>query len=158
MADAFFKGRKDMTLSASYAEEEIEKLTEWQKNNQGYYLSQTSPEVARMIEEVYELKTKIIKNFTEQQIKEELNQNHLVLLPTNGRLLGNPNYKAPGPIYHMVVIRGYNNGKIITNDPGTRRGLNYTYDFSTLYKATAEWSHSAHTTDTSIKNAIVVWK
>ena len=45
----------------------------------------------------YGLQAKIITDVTEDNIKKELAQNHLVLLPANGQLLGNPNYKTTGP-------------------------------------------------------------
>ena len=44
-----------------------------------------------------------------------------VLLPAAGRLLRNPYFSGQGPLYHMLVVKGYTrDGKIITDDPGTR--------------------------------------
>ena len=57
-----------------------------------------------------------------------------------GRELNNPYYKAPGPIYHAVVVKGYVNGKFITNDPGTSHGHDYLYDPQTLINANHEWN------------------
>jgi hypothetical protein len=158
MAYAYFSGMTNNTLAPTFVESEIEKLTKWQQETFGYYLDITSVETARMIEEVYGLNTGLIANFTEQQIKQALSENKLVLISTNGRLLGNPNYKQPGPIHHMLVVTGYDEDGFITNDPGTRKGLNYRYDFQTLQKAAADWDHTAHTTDTAIKIAILVSK
>ena len=51
-----------------------------------------------------------------------------VIVPLAGRLLGNPYYTQPGPVYHMLVVKGIaENGDIITNDVGTRHGRNLTY-------------------------------
>ena len=38
-----------------------------------------------------------------RQIKEFLMAGKLVIVPAAGRQLGNPYYKAPGPVYHMLV-------------------------------------------------------
>ena len=60
---------------------------------------------------------------------------HVVIIPVDGQIIGNPNYTAPGPIYHMLVIRGYTSAELITDDSGTRKGQNYPYAFNTLYNA-----------------------
>lgn len=156
MVAEYFSGNRSQELTASFVESEIEKLTEWQQQNYGYYLSITTEETAKMIESVYGLRTSIAFEFTENKIKEALNKNQLVILPANGRLLGNPNFKQPGPIYHMVVIIGYDEQGFITNDPGTRRGKHYRYDFDTLYEAAAEWNHGLHTTNTDIKPLLII--
>ncbi len=147
-----------LQLLPSFVEQEIAKITEWFDNQYGYHLSTTTPETARMIESVYNLKTALINEFTEDDIKQALSENKLVIMPANGRLLGNPNFTPPGPIYHMLVITGYDEAGFITNDPGTRRGHNYRYSFETLYGAAAEWDPLSHGTDTTIKNIIIVEK
>ncbi len=156
MANAYFSGRRESTLPAAYVETEISKLTDWQKQNFGYNLNTTGEETAKMIEAVYGLKTRIISNFTFDQIKQELEQNHVVIIPEQGRLLGNPNYRQPGPVYHMLIIKGYDKAGVITNDSGTRRGLNYPYAFATIYSAAGNWDHSSNSVDGSKKIAIIV--
>jgi len=158
MAHAYFEGMKDSTLDPSFVEEEIAKLTEWETNAFGYYLDINTKETARLLEEFYNLKTKILTDYSADDIKQELLQNHIVLWPANGKLLGNPNFRSPGPPYHMLVIKGYNSLGFITNDPGTRKGLNYPYSFSTLYKANGDFDHEAHEVDLSKKMVISVWK
>lgn len=56
-------------------------------------------------------------------------------------MLGNPYFTPPGPIYHMLVIKGYNLTEFITNDPGTRRGADYVYSYQTLMKAIHDWNN-----------------
>lgn len=145
-------------LDPVFVEQQLTKLTDWEMASFGYNLDINSEEVVKMITANYSLQTKIIKDFTEETIKKELAQNHLVLLPANGRLLGNPNYKQPGPKYHMLVLRGYTTSSIITNDPGTKNGQNYPYSFDTLYNANGNWDHDTNKVDLTRKNIIVVWK
>lgn len=82
-------------------------------------------------------KVRLLREVTLEQLKEELVMGNIILAPTNGQALKNPNFKSPGPERHMVVIKGYNASQkvFITNDPGTRNGENYHYDENLLYKA-----------------------
>ena len=65
----------------------------------------------------------------------------MIIIPAAGRLLGNPYFQTPGPIYHMLVIRGYNATEFITNDPGTKRGDGFKYKYQTLINAIHDWDH-----------------
>lgn len=158
MAYWYFYSDTVAALSPKLVEKEIEKLTNWQQKTFGYYLSVSSQEIARMIKEVYGLNTEIKTDYTEADIKKALAEGKLILFPANGRLLGNPYYKRPGPIYHMLVIKGYNEQEFITNDPGTKRGLNYPYTFEVLYNANGNWDHAKKSVKLDEKNIIIVWK
>jgi hypothetical protein len=70
-------------------------------------------------------------------ILRELERGNVVLIPTNGQALKNPNFKVPGPEEHMILIKGYDykTGQFIANDPGTRRGENYHYSSEIIFKA-----------------------
>lgn len=72
-----------------------------------------------------------------EEIKKELAEGNIIIIPLAGREIGNPYYRSPGPLYHMLVISGYDNkkGVFITQDPGTKRGKDFTYKFDTLIKA-----------------------
>ena len=149
---------KGVALDPKIVESEIQKLTEWQDKNFGYHLSINSEETAKMIKEVYGLKAEIVENFDEATLKKTLADGKLILLPANGRMLLNPNFKSPGPKYHMLVIKGYNSQGFLTNDPGTKKGLNYPYSFVTLYNANGDYEHTTEEVDTKQKNVIMIWK
>lgn len=72
-----------------------------------------------------------------QDIKKELSQGNLVVVPVDGTKLGNPNFSGSGPPRHMLVIRGFDekNKEFITNDPGTRKGRGYRYDYNVLLQS-----------------------
>lgn len=74
-------------------------------------------------------------------IRAELALGHLVIVPVSGRMLGNPYFTPPGPRYHMLVVRGFDDAtkEFITNDPGTRRGNGFRYGYSTLFTALHDW-------------------
>ena len=159
MAGSYFSSSTQANLAPDTVETELAKLTAWQDKTFGYHLDTTSAETARMMGAVYGLHTRLLDNFTEQDIKLALSAGKLVAISENGRRLNNPYYKQPGPVHHMLLLKGYGpGGNFITNDSGTKRGLNYPYDFQTLYAAAADWSHPAGTVDDSKKIAIEIWK
>ena len=110
-----------------------------------------------MIEQVYGLSAEVV-DMSEDTIKQALTDKRLVVFPAQGQKLGNPNFTPPGPIYHMLVITGYDATNFITNDPGTRRGLNYKYTYDTLYEAAGSWSHEDYNVDLTNKQIIIVSK
>lgn len=158
MANAYYNGPHDVKLDPSFVDGQLTMLTNWEMQNFGYNLDINSEEVVKMIQANFQLQAKVVSGFSLDEIKSELQQNHLILIAENGQMLGNPNYRSPGPVYHMLLIRGYTPNSIITNDPGTRNGLNYTYSFDTLYNANGEFDHSTGKVDLSKKNIIVVWR
>lgn len=82
-------------------------------------------------------KAEIKKDVTINDLVIELENNRVIIIPANGQALKNPNFTAPGPLNHMLLIRGYDPIKkvFITNDPGTRNGNLYEYPENVLYAA-----------------------
>lgn len=155
MANAYFNNIS--SLPSATVEKEITKLSNWQTDNLGYHLSINTDEVVKMIEANYNLKAETV-GISEDIIKKALAENKLVIVPANGQMLGNPNFKQPGPVYHMFVITGYDSKNYITNDPGTRNGLNYKYTYQTIEAATGNWQSEPHAVDLTDKRIIIVSK
>lgn len=125
---------------AADAEQGLQALKRWQLEHFGYYYDTTAAENAEILAGVYGLKTELLVDPTIAQIKAAIAAGHPVIVPAAGRELGNPNFTAPGPIYHNLVIRGYTkDGKFITNDPGTRKGKQYVYAQSVVMAAIHDW-------------------
>ena len=103
-------------------------------------------------------KVKVVKKVTLEQIKKELTKGNLVLVPTNGQLLKNPNFKAPGPERHMVLIKSYDAKKkqFITNDPGTRNGENYRYSEAILFKAIRAYPTGYHKKIVGTEKSVII--
>lgn len=158
MVNEYFSNNRESVLKPEFVEKEIQRLTEWQQNTFGYHLDTTSEETSKMISEVYGLHTEVVNEVSEEKIKSSLAEGKLVIISFDGRLLRNPNFKRPGPPHHMLVIRGFNKEGFITNDPGTRRGMNYSYTFKTLYEASGDWSHATKSVNLRNKNLILVSK
>ena len=147
---------QDKTFTKDIAEEELQNLVDFQIDHYGKYKDTDSEETAQLIRDIWGYKKVEVKyDINMDDIKEEVAQGRPVIIPTAGRELGNPNFRSPGPLYHMLVVRGWTTDMIITNDPGTRKGENYMYAPDVLYNAIHDWN------DGDIYNGqkamIVIW-
>lgn len=145
MTGRYFQGR--IFNGPDDAEQGLQEIKKWEVEHLGYYFDTTAAETAQIIAGVYSLKVTLKENPTVTDIKLAISQGKLVLVPAAGRELGNPNFTGLGPIYHMLVIRGYTKDqKFITNDPGTRKGEQYIYDQSVVMAAIRDWVPSGDRT------------
>ncbi len=144
-------------LTKEKFKEEVLGLVEWQKEHFGDYEHSDIDQTAEMIQKKLKIqnsKLKIISNPTVDDLKKELAQGHPIIAPFAGRQLGNPFYTGEGPLYHMMVIKGYDEKHFITNDVGTKRGHNFIYPYETIMSTMHEW----HDTDINLgaKKVIVI--
>jgi hypothetical protein len=154
MAQRYFD--KEKIVDAQDGENGLGKIIEYEKSTLGFFESTTADQTAKVASGLFNLKTEVVelKNF--DQIKQYLSEGKLVIFPLAGRQIGNPFYKSPGPLYHMLLAKGYTKDKLITNDPGTKRGENYPYDYQTIANATHDWNGGD--VEAGKKVVIVVYK
>lgn len=97
-------------------------------------------------------------NVSKSKIISALSNGRLILLPANGRLLKNPNFTAPGPTTHMIVVLGYdpNTDEFITNDPGTRNGKHYRYPAVRLLSAVVDYPTGDHEVQDFTKKSMII--
>lgn len=151
----FYKSGK--TLDSQTADNEMQKLKQWQVANIGEWKSTNAQDSLKIASANYGIKGNVIYDFTIKDLKKALSDGHLVLLPAAGRKLGNPYFKQPGPVYHMLVVRGYDSQYIYTNDPGTRHGENYKYYPEIILNAAADWPGSEQAIlDAKTRRAMIV--
>lgn len=81
------------------------------------------------------------ETFTEEKVEAEINAGKPVIIPAAGQVLDNPYFSNGGPLYHMLVIKGYDATGYITNDPGTKRGDGSHYTYDNLYDAVHDWNN-----------------
>ncbi len=136
MADAFYN-KKSLTIDEM--DERIKKLVDWQVGRFGYYEDTTAAETATIAREYFGLTAELDYDVSVDNIKKQISQNKLVLAPAAGKILPNPNFRNGGPLYHMLVIRGYTPEEFITNDPGTRKGREFVYKYNDLLNAVHDW-------------------
>lgn len=123
-------------LTPDIAEKEIQRMVAFEIERYGDFKDSTADETVKLAEDFYKINNlKVVYDFPKEDLKKYLAKGNPVIVPAAGRLLGNPNFTAPGPLYHNLVLVGYDGNTIITNDPGTRKGLGYTYSIDVLYNA-----------------------
>lgn len=156
MVDAFYDGRTGV-IPVNEADAALKKLVAWQEATFGYYEDTTAAETARILKEYYGYANVLVRPIaTVDDIKRPLARGLPVIVPAAGKLLGNPNFRNGGPDYHMLVIRGYTPTLFITNDPGTRKGREYTYSYDTIMNAAHDWTGSKSTVTTGKRVMIIV--
>jgi len=136
MASRFFTNRG---LSAEEMDAEIKRLVAWEQKTFGYYEDTTAQEVALMAQNYFGLSARVDMDVSVDNIKSQIANSRLVLVPAAGRILPNPYFSGEGPLYHMLIIRGYTDKYFITNDPGTKRGKEFLYSYDDLLGAVHDW-------------------
>ena len=139
-------------LTKEQFETELQKMQSVEKKEIGEWKSTTIAETKKVVDIYFEgrIKTKILENPTIEDIEREITAGlpagasaeagNPVVVPLAGREIGNPNFTPPGPIYHMLVIKGYDAQNFITNDVGTRKGNSYVYKKEVIMKNMHDWN------------------
>ncbi len=149
MARAWVQGK---VFTKQGVTEEIQKLTLFEKKKFGQSVDTSIEDTAWLLENYYDITTgSVERGVTIESIKQAVASEKIVIVPTDGRKLKNPNFKQPGPTRHMLVIVGYESEKkiFIVNDPGTRKGEGYRYDEDVLYDALIDYETGNHVPLTS---------
>ena len=142
MVKLFYDGVGEGLVDANVAKQAIDKLVEFENSFFGYFEDTNALQTAAFAETFYGFEqVALIEDPSVEDIKSAIAAGRPVIVPAAGRQLGNPFFTEPGPLYHMLVVRGYTaDGKFITNDPGTKRGEAFLYDFDTLMSAMHDWN------------------
>jgi hypothetical protein len=101
---------------------EILNMVEWQEGKFGTYLDTTVAQTAVIANEYLKLETITHENPTYEDVRKILNKGHFILMFFSGKELGNPYFSNGGPVYHVLLVKGYKGtNTVITNDVGTKR-------------------------------------
>ncbi len=136
MVDAYYHGQTDR-LPIDLAKRTILDLVDYENKTFGDFKHTTVAQTGKMAMDFFKLPdARSIPVKSANDIKRLLANGFPVIVPAAGRELGNPNFKTPGPIYHMFVIKGYTkDGMFITDEPGTRKGHDFVYSYDTVMNA-----------------------
>jgi len=157
MAMAWVNNEK---LTPQIADEKINEISAYEEKMYGNFHDTNAQDTAeRIFKGFFGYNSIEVKyDITKESIKQELFMGNLVIVPTNGILLNNPNYTPPGPTTHNLVVIGYDisTNEFITNDPGTRRGEKYCYNEDVLEGASLDYPTGNHEKIEEIKTAMIV--
>jgi len=127
---------QNQPLSSAEARREILAISDYEQKQYGEYRDVSLADVRdRIFKDYFKYDAVEVKmNITAPDIIAALSSGAVIIAPMNGQRLGNPNFTAPGPERHMLLIKGYDpdTQEFITNDPGTKNGANYRYSTNTI--------------------------
>ncbi len=152
----YAKGKRMGKIDPDIAEAELQQIIAWEKQNFGFFEDTNAAQTAQIAKGYYGLNAKVYYDITASDIKKQIAAGRPVVVLAAGRLLGNPNFRGAGPVYHALTVIGYGSGYFITNDPGTRKGQGYKYKEEVLMKAVHEWAGSPDNILQGRKNMIVI--
>lgn len=136
-----YHAQTDTKISGN-GETEILKMIEYESTND-IKPDVTVTELEAIAVDYLGLKTgRVVTDATVDDIKREIASGRPVIVPAAGKVLPNPNFRNGGPLYHMLVVKGYDANGFITNDPGTRNGEGFRYTFDSLFNAIHDWDAS----------------
>lgn len=141
MVHRFYEGDPPGILDPNAVEKELRHVAAFEDSVFGFNKDTTVAQTGVIAEQLYGYdRVKVFANPTVEQIKALVAAGYPVIVPAAGQQLGNPYFTAPGPVYHMLLIRGYTANGFITNDPGTRHGEGFVYSFDVLMNAMHDWN------------------
>lgn len=130
-------------LTRDVGEQEIQSMVDWQIENWGGHFDLSAEQITQLFEGYFGYENiKLVYDFEIDDTKQELARGNPIIVPAAGRLLKNPYFTPPGPEYHVLVIKGYDNKKseFIINDPGTKRGADFRYSYQVLENAVRDFA------------------
>lgn len=134
IVDAFYN-QTELTLAA--ANQRILDIIKLKEKYFGKSLDENAAKISTLINNFFYWESIVVQNPTLEQIKQEVNKQHPVILPTHGKALKNPYFLNGGADYHVLIISGYDDQtrEFIAQDPGTRFGHNLRYSYETILEA-----------------------
>lgn len=121
-------------ITREKANSELTEMVNWQKNHYGKEADLTMTMLGGLAKDYYGSNFEVKKNITAEDIKTVISAGHPVIVPVMTQVLQNPHYSS-GNVYHVLLIKGYDQTGVITNDSGVKEGQNYHYTWSVLWQA-----------------------
>lgn len=148
-------------LTRQEALDEIIDLSKYQQETYGHFVDRSTADTAELIRDYYDYNNIEVKyDISSEDIKAELTKGNIIVLAMNGQKLNNPFYTSPGPLRHMLVVKGYDSSseEFIANDPGTRRGEGFRYNEDVFENAIRDYPTGDHEPITEERKVMIVIK
>ncbi len=141
MVDAFYRGQRK-AFTPQNGEKAILALVDYEENKLGLGPDITVAQIADVLKKYFGYSRTVMRTIkSADELKAPLAHGYPVIIPAAGKMLANPNFRNGGPLYHMLVVKGYTkDGLWITNDPGTRKGADFLYTSQNLEQAIHDWN------------------
>lgn len=136
------------TITPAHAKAEILAISAYEQATYGtYHDSSAADTLSHIIKGYFGYENaRLETDITKRALIDELYAGNVVIVPTDGRALQNPNFTNGGPDRHMLVVIGYDptEGVFITNDNGTRQGAGWRYDEDLFFGAIRDYATGEH--------------
>lgn len=156
MAMLWVEGKQ---ITPAGAQKAIIAISDFEQKKYGFFQDTSSKDTVKMMKDYFRYENvEAVERIGASDIEMELAKGNVVIVPVNGQKLGNPFYKAPGPVEHMLLIKGYDAKKkeFIVNDSGTKRGEGFRYKESILEAALQDYPTGYKEPITEIKKSMIV--
>ena len=157
MAMLWVKGQESITPEE--AEKEIIALSEFEQKNYGFFHDTSTQDTLMVLKNYFGYKKAFaVFDIEKKDIKAELARGNLVIVPIDGTIVDNIYYTPPGPSRHKIVIVGYDDvaGVFITNDPGTKNGRGYRYNYQVLENSLMDYLTGFNEPVNEIRKSMIV--
>ena len=134
MIHYYLSGNQVDIIPPATANQELINLVAWQISNYGGEKDLGLSEIGKLGSDYYGYKYQVTEDITAENIKLTLSEGKPVIVSVITHALRNP-YYGPNPTYHILVIKGYNQQGVITNDAGVKEGKDFFYTWDILWQA-----------------------
>lgn len=146
MVEQFYLKNNAKIIEKEESKKLMNTLFAWENSKLGYNDDTDASTTARIINEYSSMNATVKRYPTLEEIKEELRNGRPVISLHYGTDLNNPylHFKADGPRYHVIVLKGYNEKtkEFISHEPGTFQysGDNYAYSYETIMNSLRDYN------------------
>jgi hypothetical protein len=134
MIHYYLAGSQLVIIPPVTANQELVNMRSWQISHYGSEKDLNMYRTGKLAQDYYGYKYEVTEDVTADNIKLAISEGNPVLVPVITHALLNPHYGRQ-PSYHILVIKGYYPGGIITNDAGVKEGRSYFYTWDILWQA-----------------------
>ena len=145
MVDQYYRGRTGQ-IEKEYAKQSIRHIISLKEGLFGYSLDEPAQKIVDLINSYLHWEAHLVHSPSLEDLKDEIRDGRPVILPAYGPGLNNVFFEED-PDYHTVVLSGYDEAKkeFITQEPGTRHGLDFRYSYDTILSAMHDFRPNKNT-------------
>jgi hypothetical protein len=129
----FINADQRTNIPPAEADKDLRAMKTWQVQNWGSEVDLSIDRTGQLAQAYYSYHYQLIQ-VTEDTIKQAIVAGHPVVVPVMTHSLQNPHY-GPQTVYHELLIKGYTDRGVVTNDAGVQEGKDWFYSWSLLMGA-----------------------
>lgn len=133
MYHLYLEGDHRADIPASEADPALRAMQKWQVDNWGAEKDLSLERTGQLAKALWGYQYEVLPA-TRENIRAQITMGRPVIIPVMTRSLEN-NYYGAGTVYHEVLIKGYKDDGVITNDGGVAQGKNWFYSWNVMFQA-----------------------